>query len=107
VLCRLSTIRATMMAAPASDLNPKLRKPKAKVQVALAKCVQFANATQAQLDKGISKKIARKIDKLHASIQKFVFEVEKAQAKVQISPALRQTLLELSNAAIAATRVIH
>lgn len=107
VLCRLSTIRSTLFAAAPNDLNPKLRKPKSKLQRALAKCVQLANATQAQLDKGISKKIARKIDQLHAAIQTFVFEVERAQSKVLMSPNLRQSLLVLSNEAINATRVIR
>lgn len=107
VLCRLSAIRSAVFAAAPSDLNPKLRKPKSKLQRSLAKCVQLANATQSELSKGISKRIARKISQLHASIQKFVFEVERAQAKVLMSPALRQSLLGLSNEAIGATRIIR
>ncbi len=107
VLCRLATIRGAMMAAAPADLNPKLRKPRSKVQRALAKCVQFANATQAELNRGVSRRIAKKIDQLHAAIQKFVLEVERAHGKVLMSPAMHESLLVLSNEAIGATRVIR
>ncbi len=107
VLCRLSAIRGTIMGAAPSELNPKLRKPRSKMQKALAKCVQLANATQAQLDKGLSKKVPRKIGQLNAAIQKFVFEVERADAKTLLAPSTRQALLELSNGALAATQAIH
>jgi hypothetical protein len=95
------------MSAQPLELNPKLRKPKTKLQKALAKSVEFANATQAELNRGISRKIGRRINQLQAAIQKFVFEVEKAQARSQMSPSLRQSLLVLSNQAIGAARVIH
>ncbi len=107
VLCRLATIRASVTDAAPADLNPKLRKTRAKLMQALAKSVQRANATQAELQRGLSPKVARKIDRLEAAIQKFVLEVDKATAKSRMSPALRETLLVLSNQAISAARVIH
>ncbi|HEV7734376.1 MAG TPA: thrombospondin type 3 repeat-containing protein [Candidatus Binatia bacterium] len=107
VLCRLATIRGTVAGAAPADLNPTLRKARAKLMQALARSVRLANATQAELHRGLSPKVARKIDRLQAAIQTFVLEVDAATAKSRMSPALRETLLVLSNQAIGAARVIH
>ncbi len=104
VACRLSILRNTLSDAPASDLTPRLARPKSNLVRALARASRLAIGAASDVRRGKLRRAEKRIIMLQAALEQFGKRVDKARQRTLLSPGLEATLGRLADDALGEAR---
>lgn len=107
VSCRLSRVRGTMEAAPATDLAPRLLKPRSSVMLKIGAASTSVTQAGVALSGGNPRRIGKRIGKLQRSLQKIALQIDKVTAKGLLSESLRLQLLGIVGEAVTASQTLR
>ena len=100
VACRLAILRNTLSDASASDLTPRLARPKSGLVRALARASRLATSAAHDVQRSKLRRAEKRIVLLQAALGQFTKRVDKARERALLSPGLQATLDRLAGDAL-------
>lgn len=100
VSCKLAMLRQALADASATDLTPRLARPKSGLRRALARAGRLVSGAERDFARGKLRRAERRIVGLQNALEQFTTRVGRAQDRTQLSLDLKATLDRLTGDAL-------